>query len=488
MLVCMAVFSVCRPSFAEEDAAKTPIKHLVVIFQENVSFDHYFATYPGALNPQYEPRFMPLPGTPAVNGLTEELIRKNPNSVKPFRLGRDRASTCSPGHGYGAEERAYNGGKLDKFVESLGAKYLICNPGEVMGYYDGNTVTALWNYAQRFAMSDNFFGSTFGPSTPGALNLISGQTHGAISADETPDIVDGTVIGDPDPLTDDCSTSGHRIKMSGKNVGDLLNGKGVTWGWFQGGFRPTERAAGSNKAICGAYHLSGLKPVTDYLPHHEPFQYYESTANPHHLAPMSRDSIGKTDSANHQYDINDFWEALAAGNLPAVSFVKAPAYRDGHPGYSNPLNEQAFLVDTINRLQRSPFWNEMAIIIAYDDSGGWYDHVMPKIQSPSKSLADALTGPGLCEKKNLEFQGRCGYGPRLPLLVISPYVRRNFVDHALIDQSSILRFIEDNWNLGRIGKGSFDEKAGTLENLFNWNGPYDHLFILDPVTGEPKSR
>ncbi len=474
---------------AEEGPTATPIKHLVVIFQENVSFDHYFASYPRALNPrEEETRFTALPDTPAVNGLTEELIRKNPNSVRPFRLGRDKAWTCSPGHGYTTEQRAYNGGRLDRFVESLGPSSIICNPGTVMGYYDGNTVTALWNYAQRFAMSDNFFGSTFGPSTPGALNLISGQTHGAEAPDETPDIVGGTVIGDPDPQLDDCAVRGHRIKMSGKNIGDLLNAKGVTWGWFQGGFRPTERAAGSDKAICGAYHLSGLRPIPDYLPHHEPFQYYESTANPHHYAPASAASVGRTDAANHQYDISDFWDALAAGNPPAVGFVKAPAYQDGHPGYSGPLSEQSFLVALINRLQKSRFWGEMAIIIAYDDSGGWYDHVMPEIQSPSKSPADALTGSGLCVKENPGFQGRCGFGPRLPLLVISPYARRNFVDHTRIDQTSILRFIEDNWALGRIGNGSFDEKAGTLDNLFDWKDPYDRMFLLDPVTGEVRSK
>jgi phospholipase C len=135
-----------------------------------------------------------------------------------------------------------------------------------------------------------------------------------------------------------------------------------------------------------------------YSPHHEPFQYYVSTANPHHLSPKPRDIIGKTDQANHQYDLIDFWNAAEIGNLPAVSFLKAAAYQDGHSGYSNPLDEQTFLVDTINHLQKLAEWNSTAVIIAYDDSDGWYDHVMPPIVSQSNDPKyDRLLGEnGLC--------------------------------------------------------------------------------------------
>src|SRR5262249_49543405 len=158
-----------------------------------------------------------------------------------------------------------------------------CDARDVMGYFDGNTVTALWNYAQHFAMSDNSFDTQFGPSTPGALNLVAGQTHGAAPPDITDETVAGTVIGDPRPGFDDCS-SGVKVTMTGINVGDLLNAKNVTWGWFQGGFRPT--AAVNGKAVCGASHIgSNGQPKGDYIPHHEPFQYFLSTANPHHLPP-----------------------------------------------------------------------------------------------------------------------------------------------------------------------------------------------------------
>ncbi len=383
---------------------------------------------------------------------------------------------------------------MDLFVQTLGAGpgtdgILTCNKSDVMGYFDGNTVTAIWNYAQHFAMNDNSFGTTFGPSTPGALNLIAGQTNGATPTDLSGNTIGGTVIGDPRPALDDCSPGGggkpNQIIVSGKNIGDLLNVRGVTWGFFQGGFKPTSRNA-LNHATCGTSHTgSDGIPKGDYIPHHEPFQYFQSTVNPHHLPPASIANIGKTDQANHQYDLSDFLDALNADNLPEVTFLKARGFEDGHAGYSDPLAEQRFLVDIINRLQQSPEWGDTAVIISYDDSDGWYDQVMSPIVSPSNTAADALNGPGNCGTSAPgSQQGKCGYGPRLPLMIISPFAKANFVDGTLTDQSSILRFIEDNWGTGRIGGGSSDATAGTLLNMFDFSHRRDDLLILDPATGQ----
>jgi phospholipase C len=465
----------------------TPIKHLVVIFQENVSYDHYFGTYPNAS------KFKTDPNTPSANGLTAALLNNNPNgnnTVDPFLLNRSNAMTCDMDHGYSAEQKAYHGGLADKFVEFTGSYNAGCNPEQVMGHYDGNTVTALWNYAQHFSMSDNSFGTTFGPSTLGAINLISGQTHGAIlsnnDSDNGVDIVNGTLIEDLDPKFDDCSNA--QVMMLGKNVGDLMNAKNITWGWFQGGFTPIKMTP-EDKTYCGpAHNNTAHKSVKDYSAHHEPFQYYKSTANPHHFSPSSIAMIGKTDRANHQYNLSDFWDAVAIHNMPSVSFLKAPRYQDGHANYSDPIDEQVFLVNTINKLQQRPEWNSTAVIIAYDDSDGWYDHVMPPIVSQSNDrLHDALLGStGMCGHAPAgSYQDRCGYGPRLPLVVISPYAKVNFIDHQITDQTSILRFIEDNWSLGRISNQSFDEKAGLLTNMFNFTSNRhfaDNLF-LDPSTG-----
>jgi phospholipase C len=348
----------------------------------------------------------------------------------------------------------------------------------------------MWNYAQHFAMSDHSFGTTFGPSTPGAVNLISGQTHGATPADVSvpgyTSVANGTIINDLDPTNDDCST-GTTAALSGKNVGDLLNEKNVTWGWFEGGFRAS--ATTNGKAVCGNAHQNvGGAKVVDFIPHHEPFQYYQSTSNPHHLAPTSTAMIGKTDQANHQYDLADFWSAANAGYLPAVSFLKAAAYQDGHAGYSDPLDEQNFLVTTINQLEKLPSWKSTAVVIEYDDSDGWYDHFAgPLVNSSADAKNDDLTAPGKCGTGEIDggYLGRCGYGPRLPLLIISPYAKQNYVDHSVTDQSSALHFIENNWKLGRIGDHSFDAKSGSFDNMFDFRDKKTTpALTLDPSTGE----
>jgi phospholipase C len=476
------------PPDSSAAATTTPIKHLVVIFQENISFDHYFGTYPHATNPAGEPSFTASHDTPSVNGLTPSLLTANPNQANPNRLDRSQAITCDQNHDYTSEQQAFDHGLMDKFVQDTGATPP-CDPKQVMDYYDGNTVTALWNYAQHFAMSDNSFSTGFGPSTPGALNLVSGQTHGATPAALPGEVANGTVIGDPDPTGDDCGGSTGTASLTGNNVGDLLNAKGVTWGWFQGGFKPTGQSNG--KAVCNSAHPNvGGVSQRDYSAHHEPFQYYAQTANPHHLPPTSVGAIGTTDQAKHQYDLSDFSASADSGHLPAVSFLKAARYQDGHPGNSDPLDEQHFLVDTINHLQKLDSWKSTAVVVAYDDSDGWYDHVMGPIVSQSNDpSADALTDPGMCGTAQPgAYQDRCGYGPRQPLLTISPWSKSNFVDHSITDQTSILQFVEDNWGTGRIGNQSLDAKAGSLTNLFDFTGNADgRRLTLDPTTGQPTS-
>src|SRR5581483_1112110 len=220
----------------------TPIKHLVVIFGENISFDHYFGTYPKALNPPHEPRFVAAPNTPTVNGYTDALLFSNPNLVNttgnkdgasnPFRLDRSQAATADQDHDY-----TYN--------------------------------------------------TTFGPSTPGAINLISGQTNGITDQSNAGgDVVeDGaggyTLISDADPIGDVCSTTtGSLVQFGGQNVGDLLNAKGITWGFFEGGFDLTKKNPNGTTG-CKRSHTSAITGVAkaDYIPHHQPFQYYASTAN-----------------------------------------------------------------------------------------------------------------------------------------------------------------------------------------------------------------
>lgn len=501
----------------------TPIQHLVVIFQENVSFDHYFGTYPFATNPDGEPAFYAFPNTPSVNGLANPLLLKNANAsntsngagaTAPFRLSRSQAATADQDHNYLAEQMAYHSGLLDLFPEDTGTAGpppsgfpVVSTTGLVMGYYDGNTVTALWNYAQHYALNDNSYGTTYGPSTPGALNLISGQTNGVINNTNGTGAIIGDASGgfsdisDADPAGDVCSTTtGETFSMSGKNIGDLLNAAGVSWGFFSGGFDLTQTNPNGTTG-CSRSTTSLITGTTkaDYIPHHQPFQYYKTTANLMHTRPTSPTTIGQAgDAGNHQYDINDFYAALNAGNFPAVSFLKAPGFQDGHAGYSDPLDEQQFIVHVINFLQSNQqWWKNTAVVISYDDSDGWYDHQIAPIVNQSATASDALTGAGLCGSGSTALagtatgtthaQGRCGYGPRLPLMVISPYAKANFVDHMVTDQSSITRFIEDNWLDGERIAGSFDAIAGSLDNMFDYDTttPNTAPFVLSETSGLP---
>jgi phospholipase C len=598
----------------------TPIKHVVVIFQENISFDHYFGTYPNAANSDGQ-KFTPLVGTPPVDGLTpatstslppglrhsRNFLTSNPNTSAPVRLdssavGKTQGQgqlTCDQDHDYSDEQKSFDDGKMDLFVQAVGTGSGTgpvgnpCQANQVMDYYDGNTVTGLWNYAQHYAMSDNSYGTTFGPSSPGAINLAAGDTGGvdtshsanspSLSTPTAPDndlAADGnggySLVSDAQPYWDDCSTR-DAVALSGQNIGDVLNQAGDSWGWFEGGFRPsTSYQAGlaaigqknqsdstfianefknagfqngvphsSNEGLCDTVHPIGTALggtgqwgyKDDYIPHHEPFQYYASTANPHHLTlptqsgkdtlaglkTIGRDTqsyvngVPQFNTPNHNYDTSDFDQLLAAITagqlpataLPAVSFLKAPGYQDGHGAYSDPADEQRFVVREINALEQSPDWSSTAVIVNYDDSDGWYDHVYSGVTNPSQSPADNLTptsatGPtsGKCLKPGTKTsgplggeQGRCGFGPRLPMMVISPFSKSNYVDHNLSDQASILNFIEYNWGLPGIAHSADqvlngrDQSEGIpfdLAGMFDFSAPHGPTLILNPQTGQPQ--
>jgi phospholipase C len=532
------------PGTATTPAVLTPvtssqvIKHVVVIFNENISFDHYFGTYPNAANLSSDAiKFSAATGTPAniSNYVTSPaLLTANPNlsiangasATNPFRLDSSQAGTADQDHNYGPEQTAFDGGRMDLFPLSVGttdgttlatetgAPSIANTTGLTMGYFDGNTVTAMWNYAQHYALNDHSFGSTFGASTQGALNLVAGQTNGVATyttgaaSGVTADGQGGyTLIGDEDPAGDTCSSASANVSMTGNNIGNLLNTAGVSWGMFSGGFNlgitNSNGTTGCGRSSA-AVNIPGNPLKADYIPHHEPFQYYASTANLTHIRPVSTAVIGTAadtgpNTANHQYDVQDFTTALAAGNLPAVSFLKAPGFQDAHAGYSDPLDEQTFVVNTINAIESSSFWQSTAIIIAYDDSDGWYDHLTDFVNG-STTAADSLNGGGVCisataaaaalpgpVSNGKPVQGRCGHGPRLPLLVISPWANKNYIDNTVTDQASIIRFIEDTFLAStRIGGGSFDATAGTLNNMFNFTNnvaPNPNVVLLNPTTG-----
>jgi len=523
--VLLASLAVSTTLAAQSIEPKDAIRHIVVIYQENVSFDHYFATYPHALNPAGEPAFTAQPGTPAVDGLEGTLLTANPNFLNvengagranPFRLRRDQAFTADQDHNYTAEQLAFDAGKMDLFPKSVGKPDgpripgvntgVSATSGLTMGYFDGNTVTAYWNYAQHYAMSDHQFDVIFGPSTPGAINLASGQTNGAVNDQSaeggiTPDGNGGfTLISDPQPSGDICSsTSDALVHMTGPNIGEMLTAANVSWGFFQGGFDLTVVNPNGTTGCRRSTKVPAGFDKRDYLPHHEPFQYYKPTANPLHVRPKSVKTIASNEdgTANHQYDVHDFFDAVKAGNFPAVSYLKAPAFQDGHSGYSTPLEEQKFVVGVVNFLQQQKDWEHTVVIIAYDDSDGWYDHETGKIVNGSAAKADGLNGLGKCgdattalpgvNPATTHAYGRCGFGPRLPLIVISPWAKANYVDHVVTNQTSILRLVEDVFLSGkRLGAGSFDATSGPLDGMFDFSSATPKNMgkvLLDPETG-----
>ncbi|WP_158904438.1 phospholipase C [Burkholderia sp. L27(2015)] len=573
------------PTVSPQDALNTatPIKHVVVVYGENESFDHYFATYPTASNLAGEPVFTAAAGTPTVNGLTPATpstvpnllnpgVGGNPNSTNaanlgipltaaqatPFRIDRAQANTASQNHSYTPEQKAEDNGLMDAFpvntgkATALGAG-VFGTKGMVMGYFDGNTVTALWNYAQHYAMNQNAYTGTFGPSTPGAIEVVSGQNNGVIlsqaggtaitgsqvpysvaatnAAGTTEDgltgtslnqaasvVADGvggfTMVGDLDPAQDACTILHDsatqvvgQMSASNKNIGDLLNAQNITWGGFMGGFNLSLINPNGSTSCSRSTFSSVLNATeTDYVQHHAWFQYYPSTANFAHSRPTSLALVGFTDpkdstqatAVHHQYDTEDFFAAVEAGNFPSVSFLKAPAVQDAHPGNSDPLDEQAFVTKVVNFLEQQPDWKNTAVIVAYDDSDGWYDHQFTPPTSASFDLfADQLVSAGTCSATTgtgttqplgvagSAVNGRCGPGTRTPFIVISPWAKANFVDNTAITQASVTRFIEDNWLGGtRIGNGSFDASAGSIMSMFNFAGtPNTTPLFLDPTLG-----
>jgi phospholipase C len=516
------------PTPPTSTTASAVIKHVVVIFGENVSFDHYFGTYPNAVNLPGETNFTAAANTPVPNNYikTPSLLFQNPNASNtgngagasnPFRLSPAQALTADQDHGYTDEQTAFDNGKMDLFpasvgtadsaslASSTGAGAIAATKALTMAYYDGNTATVLWNYAQHYALNDHSFGTNFGPSTQGALNLVSGQINGVVNGLNlgSSQVADGnggfTLISDADPAGDICSSTTKNTSMSGKNIGDLLNAKGLSWGWFQGGFDLTVTNSNGTTGCKRSSVSPIVGTIADYVQHHEPFQYYASTQNLNHTRPTSVAAIGTTDAANHQYDTHDFTDALAAGNMPAVSFLKAPAFENGHAGNSDPIDEGTFVATMVNAIEKSQFWSSTAIILAYDDSDGWYDH-MNNLVNGSTTTADTINSAGVCISATASAaalpgvtgtaaaQGRCGYGPRLPLMVISPWAKKNVIDSTVTDQSSITKFIEDTFlSSQRIGGGSFDSIAGSLNNMFDFsNGasaPNPNVVVLNPATG-----
>jgi phospholipase C len=423
------------------------IRHVFVVYQENRTFDNYFGTYPGADNLATE--------SARRHGFRQyDPIGKQ--WIEPFLIRA--ADTADPGHSRPTLLARVHGGRMDAFVKAEEFERLAAGQSPdaaraggllTMAYVDCNTVPFLWYYAHRFTLYDHIFQGMYGPSTPGNIDLIAaqtGQTQLARHPDEreAPSGLGEPVFGDLEPAFGPYhagAPASHQLDqkyatvlltLEGRNADDLqfdtddinedigelarLRHAAVPWGWYQEGFGDG----------VGNDHPA-------YIPHHNAPQYFGYIR---WNAPLW----------SGVHDLSAFFDVLRAGGLPerSVSFIKGglrnpfgwlpadanPAIRkhfvgdDDHAGYSDSQLSESLVATVVNAVARSPYWSSSAIIVIWDDAGGWYDHV------PPPSFERCPDGHP------------CGDGPRIPFLLISPYVRAGQVIAQPGDHASFAKFLD----------------------------------------------
>jgi acid phosphatase len=335
-------------------------------------------------------------------------------------------------HKFYQHQLQMNEGKMNKYVAWTDVG------GLTMGYHDTQELP-LYPYARRYTLADNFFTAAFGGSMFNHFWLICSCTP--VWPDVPKDMVarpkfdsegkligldnedgevtpDGYVVNDVEPFYRPYEAGvAKKDRMPPQTlptIGERLSDAGVSWSWYAGGW---------DEALAG-------NPAPTFEFHHQPFVYFR------------RYAPNTAERGNHLKDEKDFLASLENGTLPAVSFVKPLGKDDEHAGYSTVLTSEQHAADLIRRVKASAYWEKTAVILTYDDFGGWYDHVAPpKVD-------------------------RWGPGGRVPMLVISPHARKGFVDHTLYDHTSILRFIE--WRYGLEPLADRDAQANNLLAAFDF--------------------
>ena len=408
-------------------AGKPSIDHVIVIYLENRSFDHLFGLFPGAdgladagtaaaqvdkdgrpyasLPPLPSAALNPLmPATHLPDGLPNR-----PFDLQPF-VPMDQsfnAAGAEAGNRFYQEQMEIDGGKMDRFA-SIGTSL-------TMGYYDGHSL-AMWKYAEQYVLADHFFHAAFGGTGLNHFWLFCACTPrwpdapANLVAQVGPDgslIKDGLVTPDGYLVNNWSAGQARQIPLqTDPSIGDRLDAAGVSWAWYTAGRR------------------SHTTP-----PAFTPFDFFPSTAP------------GTPGAAKHLEDEADFLGDLKDGRLPSVAIVKPALPLTEHPtGGAGVLAGDQHAAELVKAVQDSPYWKSSAIIVAYDEGSGLWDHVAPpKVD-------------------------RWGPGVRVPAIIISPYAKRGFVDHTVYDTTSILRFVEWRWNLRPLGER--DANANNLLNAF----------------------
>jgi phospholipase C len=432
-----------------ESGLESKIEHLIVIYQENHSFDNYFGTFPGAdgianagrAAVQVDKKGSPYPTLPpplADPRPGQSQREPDPRIPPDLPNGPFLFNTFIPPtdqtagiiHSFYREQYQIDGGKMDKFATwSDGA-------GMVMGYWD-LAEFPLYQLAEQYTLADHFFHAAFGGSFLNHQWLICACTPTFPNAPDS--MISRPFADDPDHLRDNNMTpDGYVVNTSysvnsphpsdarpetlvpnqtAPTIGDRLNDAGVTWAWYAGGW---------NNAVAGT-------PDRRFQFHHQPFAYYANFAD------------DTEERATHLKDEDDFLAALEDGTLPAVSFVKPIGLDNEHPSYTSIARGQEHVLQLVSAIQASPYWPTTAIIITYDENGGAWDHVAPPVVD------------------------RWGPGTRVPAVIVSPWARRGYVDHTVYNTTSILKLIETRWQLKPLGKR--DATAANLTAAFDFTQP-----------------
>jgi acid phosphatase len=413
------------------------INHLVVIYDENHSFDNLYGQFPGAngiskasdtSTTQVDLAGNPLPCL-SVPSLTAACLPNQPFDITAYQPTDQ--NTRDLVHRYYQEQVQIDGGRMDKFVTVSDAE------GLAMGYYPTSQLPVAGE-AANYVLQDNFFHAAFGGSflnhqwlvcacTPVYNTALGdGKDHHTVLGSDGLPIKDGqlTTVATGDyavntifPAQAPTITGAVQLPLlQNATIGDSLTAAGVSWNWYSGGW---------NDAV------AGTKTSNKFQFHHQPFNYYANYAP---------GTVGRT----HLKDEIDFIAAAQDGTLPAVSFVKPVGVDNEHPGYTNVLRGEQHLEVLINAVRNGPNWSDTAIVITYDEHGGFWDHVAP----PTDPAHSDEWGPG----------------SRVPTIVISPLAKRHFVDHTLYDTTSILATIERRWNVAPLG--TRDAAANDLRRAF----------------------
>lgn len=434
---------------SETSPSECPIDYLVVFYMENHSFDNLYGLFPGAngvashegLVVQLDENDLPYTALPVALDTYPEPDVQDPRFPEglpnaPYLLDEyvpmaDAAP--APIHRYYTHILQQNGGKMDKFVRWT-------DSGCVGMGFRNTFELPLFPLAREYTLCDNFFTGAWGGSFLNHMWLVGAQTP--VWPDAPEDIIsvpvfdatgtlvglevdgmvtpDGYCINEADPFyppfrpkNDDA----HRLPpQTYDTIGDRLSAAGLGWAWYGEGWTAAE--------------TTGKWDGAKFQVHHQPFAYFEQF------------KPGSEARAMHLLDTTDFEAAIANGSLPAVSFVKPEGPYDEHAGYSTVQGSEEHLLEWIDALQASPMWERMAIIVTYDDFGGWYDHVPPPAGD------------------------RWGPGGRVPALVISPWAKRAHIDSTPYDTTSILRFIEWRWGLEPLTER--DANANNLLPVFDF--------------------